>query len=217
MIRRRREAGSITPIWLFLITTTLFLLILFVDREWVNYQVRKVRQTADFAAEAGAATAQITYHLQVDGQVGTPTTKQDCATCPPYTYWSYQPWSTTCSGTLEQLSGTGWFSRCGCLTASDQVQIECQRARELSPEIQFPAVAADLTMETFAANWVDRPNSRVTLTYFHPEPERDRRLVGLFVNIRITSLFGVNWWPETNYPVWGRSTLKIPPLRLSAN
>lgn len=215
MDRRRGQAGSITPIWLFLMTTTLFLLILFVDREWVNYQVRKVRQTADFAAEAGAATAQITYHLRVDGRRGVLTDVWSCegGTCLINQEWIFSPWSTTCAGGLEQLSGIGWFDRCGCSASSETVQIECRKVEQLDPEIKFPAAAERVAMATFAANWVDRPNSRVTVKSYHPEPELDRRLSSLFVQIRISSLF-VNWWPAAEYRVWGRSTLKIPPLQL---
>lgn len=217
MFRRRREAGSITPIWLLLITTTLFLLILFVDREWVNYQVRKANQVADFAAEAGASTAQITYILQVDGQIGELTEFQECADeiCQTHLDWKYHPWSTTCAGTLKELSGDGWFARCGCRSSSAEVQIECQSVEQLDPEIRLPAAAEELTMVTFAANWIDHPNSRVTIKSYYPEPTLDRRLSSLYLKIRITSLFGGTWWPVQEYFVTGQATLKIPPLQLS--
>lgn len=217
---RRRQAGSITPVWLTLVMATLFLLILFVDREWVNYQLRKAKQTADFAAEAGAATAQITYKLWIEGEEGHLILVPDpnCKVgeiCDPVEQWSARPWSTTCSGTLTELTGSGWIRHCGCNIGSAQYYLTCFRPRELSPDVQFPATADATATATFNANWVDRPNSRVTGLYPYKEPGVTRRLYRLTATLRITSLFG-NWWPAVTKPIPGASTLKIPPLRLSS-
>lgn len=222
MNRRRLQTGSITPVWLTLVTATLLLLILFVDQEWANYQIRKAQQTADFAAEAGAATAQITYRLWVEGQQGTAVSVPDpnCVAgqpCPLITTWTYSSWSNTCVGTLEALSGSGWMSHCGCTTASAQYVVQCLRVRELSPDVQWPANVDDTVTATFNANWVDRPNSRVTATYPYQDETITRRLSVLTVTLRITSLFGGTWWTVTPRPIIGLSTLKIPPLRLSTN
>lgn len=217
---RRREAGSITPVWLTLVTATLFLLILFVDREWVNYQLRKAKQTADFAAEAGAATAQITYHISIVGEEGDlilvpdPNCKEG-EVCDPAEQWSSRPWSTTCTGSLAELTGSGWIRHCGCNISSAQYYLTCFRPRELTPDVQFPASANETAIATFYANWVDRPNSRVTGLYPYLEPAVTRRLYRLTAIVRITSLFG-NWWPEVTKTIPGASTLKIPPLQLSS-
>jgi hypothetical protein len=217
MQRRRRQAGSISVVWLFLVLTTMLLLVLFIDREWVNYQVRKARQTADFAAEAGAAAAQITYHLQVTGRQGHPESRpvEGCADCPPETVWVYEPWSTHCSGAEADLSGTGWLEQCGCTAHSDQVDIDCRQVQQLTPTIDWPSDVDEIVEATFWANWVDRPNSRVIQLLPFQYERIDRRLSQLYVKVRLNSLFGGGWWPAYEPDVIGKSTLKIPPLRLS--
>jgi hypothetical protein len=217
--RRRAQAGSITPVWLALLVATLLLLIVFIDREWVNYQLKKVDQTADFAAEAGAATAEITYKLQIQGTRYRDETTPVCdpplgpglpASCRDENHLVPSPDTDQCTGSLHQLNGEAWRQRCHCDQAKFDGAWLCESAvvKDL-PEITWPVQTEDVIQTTFAANWVDHPNSHVTLV--EPYLDQQKRTVTVTVSLYISSPFGGRLWSGRVVPLRGGKAIVIVP------
>jgi hypothetical protein len=220
----RRQRGSVTPVWLALVLGTLLLFIVLVDREWVTYQLNKVEQTADFAAEAGASTAEITYPVLVHG---VRHHYVDETTCEPGAQPTDPPLCTTttihqqrsenhddCAGTKQQLEGAAWRQQCHCDPGPSEGAWTCLKA-ELSkvraPEVTFPADLDDVVMATFYANWSDHAGGRVSFTA-GVSPETATRSVRLPFKFIVSSPFGGESWLGQTRQLYGRAIVQIPPL-----
>jgi hypothetical protein len=225
VIPLRRQRGSITPVWLALVLGTLLLFIVLVDREWVAYQLNKVEQTADFAAEAGASLAQITYPLKV---YGVRQHWEDQTTCEPPVQPSDPPLCTTtslyqpraedhddCEGDLKALQGKAWQTACHCDQAIYEGAWTCLRAAlRDKPQVRFLDNLDDVVFNTFQANWTDHPGGRVSLP-FPVYPDTEQRSVYLQVQFFVSSPFGGDRWLGRSTLIDGKAVVQIPPLTLN--
>ncbi|HYF80799.1 MAG TPA: hypothetical protein VD973_27120 [Symbiobacteriaceae bacterium] len=214
---RKRERGSVSPVFAMVLMVVILLLGAFLDREWLLYKIHLAENLADFAAESGARTAEVWDRIEV--------TK--------YQYWyvpepvCHDPPACTQRGIkmrLESAVGSqiveakddeirsNWPALAGCGSNAEAPNWKCVNVRLVSRRVEYPAGTADLVAQVFQANWKDQPLARA----LSPRVEfvAQEGLVDFHIDIQISSVTGLMGWRHI-IPLTGSAVTRIDPLELT--
>lgn len=219
----RDQRGSVSPVFLTLLSLCLLLMAAFLDREWANYMMKLAEQTADFAAESGArahqswATVEMTKRQVRQFTEAYCTGWNEAGECTDFgqrswteTYWD---WPVVEIRHEELLRDSTWRERhFQCGPSAAYPAWECYYARVVHERITYTAEAEPLAATTFDLNWKQRSAARVhRVTVF---PLADKATVEVQVQMEIRSLFGMLGW-RRDVLIEGAAATQIPPIQLN--
>lgn len=207
----RDEQGSLSPVFIMLLVSVVLLMSVFLDREWVNYTLQMIDETADFAAESAAKSHEVLVDMTVNREYYvwhvdrgcTPPDEDGRSTC-----WDNSrylgPYASAKSITAvperELIQNVNALFECGSPYNSSwsNLQYDCRTVRITRREVTFPKdpsnpagpeLAKRLARAVFDGNWESRPNAEAWIESIELEP----RAVRIRVNVRLGSLFGLLW------------------------
>jgi uncharacterized protein YcfL len=207
---------------------TILLMMVFLDREWVNYTLQLTEQTADFAAEAGGntheawATINVTYRWYWYEDVEVCDEPQADGSCKP-DMMHKEPrlfshvWSEDVGPAKETDLQDHWTELAGCRRAAPQelvlkpekecVAVEVDKERR---EVRFTPETEPVARQTFMDNWEDRSSARLVHLYVWYDSQH--RSVMVTPVLAIKSLFGLAW--ERTVPIRCESVTQLDDLVL---
>lgn len=197
----RSQRGSVAPVFTVLVGVVLVLIMAVLDREWTNYMLKLADQTADFAAEAGAAP----QHREVRLRVSTirrqywQVPREVClaydelGVCTDLTYeldtfWRDEP---VTEDRPEQEFRENWREVFGCSPDDNSLAPNwaCDRPHLVENYMIFRDGSARQADTAFRRNWRDRPRAGLTsLGISHNAATRQIWVQG---QIEVASLFGL--------------------------
>jgi hypothetical protein len=223
------QRGSVSPVFITLFGVTILLMMVFLDREWLNYTLQLTEQTADFAAEAGGSTHEAWATVLVSRRQYWMEVVPVCD--------EYAADGTTCKVPMrdeqrlhtrertisvgpfnEQELKENWTDQANCRRASPGELVmepawEC-RAVQIDPdlrEVRFTEDTDPIAEQTFRRNWKDRGAAKLDDVWVYADASK--RAVTVTAQIRVKSLFGVLPWERT-VPVTGKAVTQLDDLVL---
>lgn len=168
----RDERGSVIAAGLAAATVVALLALAIIEHTWVKHVLRSAQETADFAAEAGAAVFEEYARVTVDRRELYLVWWQECMPYPdhqdeegnPICWWdsdTRERWSyPVVSGRVQDLQAT-WRQLFECVDDPWQGWQCSGRPRVVSPEranrwLEYLPQTAAHAESTFRANWEDR-------------------------------------------------------------
>lgn len=224
----RPETGSVSPAFGALLFCVLTLTMAFLDREWANYTIQVVEQTADLAAEAASRTHEIHTTITVRRYREELHWYSLCldpvplAQCPPEKVIHYPvryrpPAETVDLGPMrEEELLTTWRDLAECPAGrTDPLDgWMCESVTDIDRMVIFPSNAETVARETFRQNWDDRPAARTAITNvsFGHDGSNRYRSVNIHIDLQIESPFGLIRWGRIRHIV-GSTVVVLPTVQ----
>lgn len=194
------ERGSITPVFIALLAVVLILVMAFVDREWANYALAEAIETADFAAEAGAAVHEVYADADVRVRQYYIVDVRVCDEeniCHDEYNVRVQWYTIPLQHVRAEELVEHWRDLAGCRAAApgEQVfapELECYSAEVTNEVLEFTDETKALAERTFLQNWQQRANADAAIEEVHLNA-RDR-IIRVDVDLTVRSLFGLLPW-----------------------
>lgn len=221
------QRGSVSPVFLSLLSLCLLLLAVFLDREWANYMMKLAEQTADFAAEAGAKahqswadvemTKRQVRHFSETYCIAWDEEEEELCIDTAERQWTetYWDWVRADIRHEELLRDQSWKERYfQCGESATYPAWECFYAQLVGEEewLIYTEEAEPLALATFDMNW--RPRSAVTVLNRRFDPQAGAKMVRLHATLEIRSLFGMLGW-RRNVEIIGAAVTQIPEIELN--
>lgn len=216
------ERGSISPVFVTLLTAVLLLFYAVLEREWFNYNLEMAIQTADFAAQvAGRAhrayatlrVSRLQYYFedyyicdQVDAKTNA-CTKGHWETR-THSRWSY-PVKVVPVDQLLALEDN-WISLFESQRATAYApNWQFQGVQVLSQHLEYQEVAEEVARTTFISNWPGHASAEATVESVLPMSNGNA--IEMVVNLRTKSLMGILPWQHQQL-IYGRAVTVVPKV-----
>lgn len=219
----RGERGGVSAIFVALMVAVLLLMMAILDREWLNYQLHRAEQTADFAAEAGAQSHQVWDTITVSRYhytyIDLPL---DCTTdpitgvesCTDPSYWSGPRFDTYTVGPAEEgdlLANWQRQASCGNPFQESPRRYACYGVSVTDREVRFDEQTITVAGGTFALNWQDRPHAEALLEGVTTRAAD--RSVTVRVSLDLGTPFGILPW-RRQAVVEAMAVVQLKPLHI---
>lgn len=201
MGRRASQRGSITPVFTVLFGVVLILIMAVLDREWTNYMLKLADQTADFAAEAGAAPQHREVRLRVS-TIRRQYWQESREVCLAYdgnqvctdrtyeldTFWREEP---VTADRPVQVFRENWREVFGCTPGTEALAPNwaCDLPYLVEDYMLFTVGSTYQADDTFRRNWQDKP--RASLRELSVSHNAATRQIWVQGQLEVESLFGL--------------------------
>lgn len=196
------EQGSVSAVGVALLMVLLLLVVAVLDREWVNYMMKLVEQTADLAAEAGAKAHVINATVTAKRTHAVVKTKSLCVrtdlqgkcdlTMDVDYVDEWQHTLMTVQRPEDEFDSNAWRALFEC-TPDDNPYTgwACSIPHVESYTLVFTDKTGPRARQTFERNWHDLPHARVRPEFTMVSQDPDQRTVYVAARLEVDSLFGL--------------------------